>query len=850
MQLDDFTSMQIDGQEITELRINDVLVWKKNTISNDLELSFTGSNFNVNSSSQGLTGQNIIIDWGDGTTTNYTSVSDLNHTYSVSGNYSIKISRVTSLGAGCFSNCSGLTSIEIPNNITSLGSNCFYGCSGLTSIVIPNSVTKLEIACFSNCSGLTSVEILEGVTSLGNNCFRSCSGLTSIEIPDSVASIGTGCFYSCTSLTSLVCNWTSNPPSYNSTWIANANSSLKFNIPYGTTSIYTDAGYPLDKLEEREEPYLLSVTSDKDILSYYDNDVANLTVNYTKNGTPYDGTIFCSTFPDFFDGTNLYIPFETGDEDWIITLNGTFDILNEDKTLYDTLTSSQMRYVQYQNGVVTTVEYMQDESVISLPTKGFFLVTPEQLMDSMKGFVSLGGPSFGINSMSNGVMNASYNSKGVGDVTFYFYLEDGTLLQETYNIEDITYFNDGSSIGSLEVDSDVSCTSNGEYITITTSTSGEKYVKLPITLLATDNWEYSVEIAKIGTNQSISLNYMNANGWAGHGEIAHNWFLDSRNVLRQQSQVGDVITLTKRGNKVLMKVNGTGIAQTAKPFETSYQIGFYTNNGRIQHIKNIKLRQIDVTLPSPPLINNIVLTSDKSILSAYDSDTCILTATVNGTNVDGLEVEFFNGTTSLGTSIITNGVATKSYTATGVGNISVSAECEENTSNTVTIEDCLYHNDGTSLSNITIDSGVSCTVSDGALRIAKSTSGDANVTIPKTFISSDNFIVEWEVACEGTGQRSGFWLNNATTASGLWCCYESGHFIGNSKVGNIPTYTTSLNVGDKIYLKQENGVVTLSKNDETFFSKSISFSSSTYKFGYYTNSGRVQCVDNIKIKPL
>ena len=35
---------------------------------------------------------------------------------------------VASLGASCFKDCSGLTSITIPSSVTSLGGECFYGC--------------------------------------------------------------------------------------------------------------------------------------------------------------------------------------------------------------------------------------------------------------------------------------------------------------------------------------------------------------------------------------------------------------------------------------------------------------------------------------------------------------------------------------------------------------------------------------------------------------------------------------------------------------------------------------------------------------------------------------------------
>ena len=49
---------------------------------------------------------------------------------------------VTSLGASCFEDCSGLTSITIPSSVTSIGDNCFQGCTSLTSITIPSSVTS------------------------------------------------------------------------------------------------------------------------------------------------------------------------------------------------------------------------------------------------------------------------------------------------------------------------------------------------------------------------------------------------------------------------------------------------------------------------------------------------------------------------------------------------------------------------------------------------------------------------------------------------------------------------------------------------------------------------------------
>ncbi len=111
--------------------------------------------------------------------------------------------KVKRIGERAFSDCSGLTSITIPNSVTSIGEKAFGYCTGLTSITIPNSVTSIEKGAFSDCKGLTSVDIPNSVTSIGQSAFSYCSGLTSITIPNSVTSIGNSAFYSCSSLTSV-----------------------------------------------------------------------------------------------------------------------------------------------------------------------------------------------------------------------------------------------------------------------------------------------------------------------------------------------------------------------------------------------------------------------------------------------------------------------------------------------------------------------------------------------------------------------------------------------------------------------------------------------------------------------
>ena len=120
--------------------------------------------------------------------------------------YNGKIYSITSIADFAFQNCSGLTSITIPNNVTSIGDNAFFGCTGLTAIEIPNSVTSIENGTFSGCINLTSVTIPNGITSIGIGAFSDCTGLTSITIPNSVTSIDVYAFYNCTGLTAPVYN--------------------------------------------------------------------------------------------------------------------------------------------------------------------------------------------------------------------------------------------------------------------------------------------------------------------------------------------------------------------------------------------------------------------------------------------------------------------------------------------------------------------------------------------------------------------------------------------------------------------------------------------------------------------
>ena len=136
--------------------------------------------------------------WGDKTDGNL-SVLDLSEAKIVEGgdyynNYYSYTSN-DSIGRYAFSDCSGLTSLNLPAGITSIGFCAFYGCSGLTSLPLPAGITSISDNAFYDCSGLTSLNLPASITTIGRKAFEGCSGLTSIYVyAEKVPGIGSDAF--------------------------------------------------------------------------------------------------------------------------------------------------------------------------------------------------------------------------------------------------------------------------------------------------------------------------------------------------------------------------------------------------------------------------------------------------------------------------------------------------------------------------------------------------------------------------------------------------------------------------------------------------------------------------------
>lgn len=110
---------------------------------------------------------------------------------------------VLKLSINCFSNCTSITSVKIPDKVDYIGKRAFENCTSLQSVTIPNSVKQLEEYAFSGCTSLTSVTISNNLKKINNNTFSDCTSLVDIKIPESVESVNVGAFSNCSSLKNI-----------------------------------------------------------------------------------------------------------------------------------------------------------------------------------------------------------------------------------------------------------------------------------------------------------------------------------------------------------------------------------------------------------------------------------------------------------------------------------------------------------------------------------------------------------------------------------------------------------------------------------------------------------------------
>ncbi len=96
-------------------------------------------------------------------------------------NYDGETLPVIGIGRDAFSNCMGLTSVQIPASVTEIGERAFRNCIGLTTVTLPERLVALGNQAFAHCARLTRIDLPASITSIGMQAFLECQGLTHVE---------------------------------------------------------------------------------------------------------------------------------------------------------------------------------------------------------------------------------------------------------------------------------------------------------------------------------------------------------------------------------------------------------------------------------------------------------------------------------------------------------------------------------------------------------------------------------------------------------------------------------------------------------------------------------------------
>ena len=174
-------------------------------------------------------------------------------------------SKVVSVEDGSFSECVLLESVEL-SNVREIGSAAFSRCTSLESVIIPDEVERIKSLAFRDCKSLASISFPNKVESIGSNAFEKCDSLKSVSVSSSVTSIGEKVFADCYNLNSIIVDPANNVydsrdncnaiiETSSNTLIAGSNTTK---IPESVTAIGNNAFYGYKLLEAIELPENIS----------------------------------------------------------------------------------------------------------------------------------------------------------------------------------------------------------------------------------------------------------------------------------------------------------------------------------------------------------------------------------------------------------------------------------------------------------------------------------------------------------------------------------------------------------------------------------------------------------------
>ena len=174
---------------------------------------------------------NLVLPWAS-----ITEVGPDSFRAGLGSKTSLTLSACTSVGDGAFSYNASLQSISLPawtgtiktdSRYTTTAGGIFRNCTGLTTVNLPEVLT-LPGNTFRGCTSLETIT-LPKITSLAGNTFNQCTGLRKIRLQSAgFSSITGGPFNGCTNLEAVIFSGITEVPTistvaFNSSGIASGN---------------------------------------------------------------------------------------------------------------------------------------------------------------------------------------------------------------------------------------------------------------------------------------------------------------------------------------------------------------------------------------------------------------------------------------------------------------------------------------------------------------------------------------------------------------------------------------------------------------------------------------------------
>lgn len=85
-------------------------------------------------------------------------------------------------------------------HVTSIGAGCFEDVTGITTIILPGTIETIHARAFANCEDLRGLNVPPGCRTIMEKAFFGCGNLEALNIPNTVTYIGDDAFEDCHAL--------------------------------------------------------------------------------------------------------------------------------------------------------------------------------------------------------------------------------------------------------------------------------------------------------------------------------------------------------------------------------------------------------------------------------------------------------------------------------------------------------------------------------------------------------------------------------------------------------------------------------------------------------------------------